>query len=696
MADLDLSGFDKAVAAAPKEDKQLDLSHFDKAVAQSAPQEQPGMLEAGVRGGLNGLTLGSEAALAGALQTAGDALDGKTNGLDDLISKYKQYRDLEQAKNKAASDAHPVASLAGNIVGGLPLAALTGGASEEATLANAVKSGAMLGAGSGLGNSLSEGKGVGDTLKNTIEGAGMGMGTGALLHGAIGTGKFVGNKIADTDTYNNFVNSVKHSMDGVQLTGKSAGEGIRNMVSDAAEALGLGEKDALNTANTKLGAVRGSKQAEPTNVSQVVDGLKAAITKLNKSEDPDAATDAEYLQKYLDNLVLGKDTADVDVSHIIPEKTIPGTPSGQDKIEAAKALLEAKENALPKGVTTEVVPSTDDSGNPFLNILKQIPGEDESSPAQSIAKTLPATPGTPDQVIPASFSTPQTQQIRIGGIDPNATPFSKASDIKSTLTRYGGNAGNNSPLKTNDAINAMSALAKGLNNDLIQAPVGGIGPATELGQATKNSQLGYRALKALGLDESDFPTNAITGEKELTSQAEASLKNKIRQGVNLDSPAGQNSSDKLSESLEYLRQINPEMADQLEAQTQRAGEINSLYRLGQGANFTKSSILRTAPVQAGAFIGSGLKNLGVPEGLSFAKNVVSNVTQGISSTQIAQTAKSLLSTGSPNQMKLAQMLGDALNNKTDTARNAAVFSLMQQPGYRELLKQHGLSGDENQ
>ena len=677
---------------------------------QTTSPEEPGQLEALARSAGTGLTLGAEPAIAGAGAALGAGLAPGASW-DDIVKAYKANRDSENAANAAAVKAHPVTSFVGNLAGSIPLALATAGLGEIAEapavlsklpsgvlgLGKAVGTGAAYGAANAVGSGISAGKDAGQIGADAVNDSLAGGLTGGVLHGAFGVGKGVAGAIGDSDTYNNFVNAVKHTMDGVKITGRSAGEGVKNIVADAAENLGLGLRDTNKSTGATLGNVRRAMTdaGETRNTQPTLASIKTAIDSLNKSEDPEAAKDAAFLQNYYDNLSKGKEQ-DLTTNDIIPEKTIAGKASAQDKIDAATAAMEAKENALPKGVQTQVVPSTDDAGNPFLNILKSTPGEEEGYPNQTISKTLPNTPGVPDQVIPSRLGPDNTQQIRVPSFDPNETPFSKANDIKQTLTQYGGNTEVASPLKTQQAQNMMSGAGKGLNDDILQNPTSGEGPLTQIGQATKDTRLSYDALKTLGLDDTDFQRNPISGEMELTDSADRTLKNRVRQiGAGNDTSAGQNASDQLDKAMDILGQIDPQKAQALNAGVQRAAEINNLYRTGQGALFSKGSLLRTLPVQAGALVGTGLRESGLGTVGSYAGKVVSNVVKGVSNGAISAGAKALNATGNPTAMKLASELATTAS-KTGAAKNAALFSLMQQPGYRELLKKHvtGLVDDD--
>lgn len=113
--------------------------------APAAPVEQPGMVEAGLRGLKQGVTLGFGDELTGAIESL---FTSKT---------YKQSRDEARASDKAAQGAHPWVYGAGELGGGVATSLVPGlGLAKGAGLAaNAIKAGAIS-AVAGLGGSEKE------------------------------------------------------------------------------------------------------------------------------------------------------------------------------------------------------------------------------------------------------------------------------------------------------------------------------------------------------------------------------------------------------------------------------------------------------------------------------------------------------------------------------------------------------------
>ncbi len=158
-----MSGFDpKAYLAAHPPPAAFDPKAY---LAQNAPAmdpEEPGIGEAFVRGGTQGLTLGLGDELWGAARAVGDSLPESLGGAKagrTFLELYRQNRDSNRAANDAAERAHGGYYLGGNLAGGLATAPLMPG-SEAKGLWQLIKAGAKAGAGLGgavgFGGSSSE------------------------------------------------------------------------------------------------------------------------------------------------------------------------------------------------------------------------------------------------------------------------------------------------------------------------------------------------------------------------------------------------------------------------------------------------------------------------------------------------------------------------------------------------------------
>jgi hypothetical protein len=98
-------------------------------------------------------------------------------GAGEGTAAYERARDKERESQKLSSEQHPVANIAGNIVGGLAIP-IGAGAGLPLSLGARVAAGARVGAGMGAIYGAGEGEGVADRATRA--------GTGALIGGGVG------------------------------------------------------------------------------------------------------------------------------------------------------------------------------------------------------------------------------------------------------------------------------------------------------------------------------------------------------------------------------------------------------------------------------------------------------------------------------------------------------------------------------
>jgi len=114
------------------------------------------------------------AAAVGAGRLAYEGVAGRGGG----TAAYEKMRDSERENQRLASEQHPAANLAGNVVGGLAVP-VGAGAAIPANLGARMAAGAGLGAGMGATYGAGEGENIADRASRA--------GTGALIGGATGT-----------------------------------------------------------------------------------------------------------------------------------------------------------------------------------------------------------------------------------------------------------------------------------------------------------------------------------------------------------------------------------------------------------------------------------------------------------------------------------------------------------------------------
>lgn len=727
MADLDLSGYDKAVAAAPKEEKQLDLSHFDKAMADNS---EPGIGEALLRGAANGATFGAEPVIAGGVDALRKAVMNGEISLDDLAKNYKSGRDEANANNDAAANAHGIATFAGNVLGSLPLALMTGGGSElaEATTGakalNALTTGAKFGAANAVGSGISKGKDVGDIAKDALKDAGVGAVTGGVLHGVIGGGKALVNKLSDTDLVSSPVEGFKAGLSGTDLITNSGKESAQNATEEAGTKLANAVSDEKDEVGKKLGGLYSAASDSKFNVQDLHDKLLDAIDEAQNTPGDDAKASARKLQSLYDDMFKGtQKTLQGEMSEFTPAQQIPATKSGMEKAQEMLAKMQANDASQGVEAKYSIVPSKDGK---FLSVLRHSdenidateranpildeegnetgqydlqPGTDNFKTSQK-STTIPNVPGSEAQLVPSqpgSLVQASPIQIRTGGANPQSMDLASLRRLQGVLTEMGGVAKGSTPLPNSQAAASARSIAQGLGNvvDTSNPEIG----ATKDQYATL-----IGALKNLGLDNSHFQTDPITGVESLTPNAESKFSSLIQRSArDGETASGSKAAATLDDVIGKLAQVNYQKAAPLAQETAEAGKNFDLMQKIQGLNFTNpSTFLKSGGAWAGNALGQGVKagvdavkGVGSEVANSFPAKVISSAIQPLSNTALAQGAKSMLATGTPTAMKLASELSTAMQ-QTGTQRNATMFALMQQPGYRGLLKEHLGLGDDTQ
>ena len=114
---------------------------FDPDAYLASKTEQPGKLHDALIGAAQGASLGFGDEIKGVGDTAIDALKGDVDptSLDDILSTYRQHQKENEKGVDEAKARSPKTVLAAELVGGLLPGILSGGASEAATGANAAK-----------------------------------------------------------------------------------------------------------------------------------------------------------------------------------------------------------------------------------------------------------------------------------------------------------------------------------------------------------------------------------------------------------------------------------------------------------------------------------------------------------------------------------------------------------------------------
>lgn len=156
------------------------------------PRLEPGIPEALMRGGVQGVTMGHGDELAGAGQALWD-IATTDKELGDLGDVYRQHRDESRANFKAAADAHPIANGIGTLAGGLATTLAVPGAGLGAL--------GRVGLAAAGGGIAGEGNSEADLTQGDLAGVAKDAAKGAVISGALqGVGDKVVGALAPTAT----------------------------------------------------------------------------------------------------------------------------------------------------------------------------------------------------------------------------------------------------------------------------------------------------------------------------------------------------------------------------------------------------------------------------------------------------------------------------------------------------------------
>lgn len=625
------------------------------------PSETPGMGESLLRGVAQGATLGFAPKITGAGEALGDELTGNTKGksLGDL---YKQHRDESRANYDAAAAANPITSTVGNLAGGLIPAVATSGlapAVEGAGLAANVGRGALagtaFGAASGLGNSRA------DTLSGQLGDAYEGAKGGALVGGTLGAAGQALGALGDTKIGKIF----NKEAEGTNLTD----------LSKNTKDLGDAAKETANTLENTRQAVSDNytKIREQLASSDKTDDVKDLLTKylkqaegLQKNSNPgEAAYDTgESIKSFITNRLQGPEEP-ILANKYEPQKTetIPAqptnetppkvrgswetSPEGQQKAQTLLAKLQSK--AKLEGEDPSQFSIVNDPQQGFTHIVQN--AKLTNAPEQEAATIVtPAKPGELYQVGKGRF-----------GANTNMSP-QDLIDLKNS---------------TNSELNATGDTQ---GQNLYKQMIGDVNDKLDTSAPEyRDNDAKYAAVKnaqdALGVGPQDFVKNPGTGDYDLSPSSFSKLLNTIRQSGSDTSTAEPTAGYKLDQALANLKVADPEAASKLEPIIQQAGENYNLSRdVNSGSVFHHNMY--------GMVKGNALK------GAAYAGKAANAVSDFGSWTadKIGQFANTVGVDGEGGQ-KVANVLREAAN-RDSIGRNALMFTLMQNPAYREIINKH--------
>ncbi len=668
-----------------KDDYEVESAEQPRLPAQ---ESDIGIGDAILDQGMQGITGGFADELGAAIhQPAGGAkallgLLGMDNSEDADVQAYTKDRDARRQYSDAVTEAHPyvgmAANIAGSIVPGMGLAGLVGKTAQAGNwigrIANAAKVGALSGGTTAVGTSradLAKGE-VGDLAKQTIEGTGLGMGTGAVVQGGIESVKGLSSllkSLKKTRTVENFNAAKGFGEEGTDILTQQGVRDAENALEPQMENLAKKGLEGFDRTSAKFDAAR--KAIDSANRSfDIRDKVKIiddAIAAARLSDDVAAQSDIEALEYALSNFKNGKPSVPVEFSPVktVTTKGAPSTvfdefevpkvkgsfensPEGFQKAQSALAKLQGK--AKLENNTDAVYEIVDDMEHGFFRVLEKTPKQIETvMPSAPINRIVPDG-GT------SSFTT------RSAPLNPEAATRGQTQDLLNTLNRMSGGYKNTPKLETEPMIGSLKGAAKGMKGILKEAP--------ELAEANSDWQNVSMFFKELGVD-GKAAFDVVDGKKVLTPGARSKLINELRR-IGTDSSAGINSRTKINKAIEYLEKVMPDEVSVLKPQLEKAATRLDLAQKAQDIKPFRGSIFEKGPIWAGNKAGSSIRYL-----------------KDTTPQELQDLAKMFAQMGGAGA-RLAKSLGE-IAGKDDQGRNALLFSLQQQPWARELLDKN-LSG----
>lgn len=645
-------------------------------VVDAGPQE-PGYLESLARGAAQGATFGFADELTGAGE---HLLTGKP---------YEQARDESRANYKAAEQANPMTSMAGNFVGGLAVPGMNLGGGVAAL----AKAGALYGAASAVGNSETDlthptMEGVKNVATSAVENAALGAGLSTVLGSAIPViagkvkGRFTKDKLGKEiiDTYKfakadpNF--NTPEFLEQQAVANRDLTEELVNLVEkDPKKNIHkLYEEAKKNAPSMPVGEIR----------MQMADALKGASKEVQ-----------EEAMSHLDKLI-GKTEQEISTPQDFTEALAESSKAIDDKMiklietEKTKASNIAR-NKAQELVDDGVIPRErmDEVRHKFEDKLNERIDQEFNNQKLKVAEDLQKTPSKAmafnyksvdnnDKVVTQLIKPKevksiltQTEKDILSGGDMNVL----ATRLGESSQKYSPVSGGYNPNMDSQKAEAFEKLQNTINSN-IRGPNSGFNEAdaarSMLGdvRAQLDTKITGANLDAIKKSEQDV----ITGlkNKAMKAQTDKTSADAIKYAEGTDVARGlqQDEAGYMDFLNNYNQQIRKEhLAKQATDSSYLATDTtNFLTTLGRSA--------KGKGMLAASYAGDASRNMGA---------LVDKMTNATPE-EFQRLGTRLLEAGKP----VGKVIAD-LANKPAANRKAMVFSLMQQPGVREMINHDDFS-----
>lgn len=631
-------------------------SEYIKAPEISAPTSA-------LRGAEQGLTLGFADELGAGLGAGLEKTLGPDQG-QNLSDLYQEYLKFNRDRYKQAEEANPISSTVGAIAGGalLPLGAVgkLGGVPAKLpklakTMLEGARVGAVAGGIAGVGGSeaplLSK-----DTAEAGMSGAEHGMELGAGIpavmpvakgaaEGTYQLGENIGSRV-----FGPVKQAFKFGLAGDKTVGEAGAAKAGEEISGFAKSVAPGLQNELN----RLGALKTKilKQADERGVrideSLINQKIDDALNTEPKSKLPAVRRELEDLQELLRSYKEGK---------LVRKEVQTEMPSGKEKVRHIEELKKAEQEAIESGVHPGDIDTTyepvDVPGKVAAVVRQKLYDADGNENGyKKLASRL-----VDEESIP-NYKT-STEEVRQDPSDLTRLP--EAEQLRKDLaekSKFGDQS-----FKSPEVLN----MAGKLTQDVRDAARLAKPQLDTVDSAISNLK---QSAESIG----------ITDTKDINEQ---SIMNKIINLINANRQGGASgikAREQIDQFINHLDPVNPRLATKLRSNMDR---LSSKLSVIEQSNKELSFLAPLSTARTLATSGANLAGYGI----SKAAQGIKNFSSSTSPEWMQSTAQKLSQVGSKGAQDLSQILTKAAS-KDDRARNALMFGLMQNPGYRQLLTPH--------
>lgn len=699
-------------------DKGEDVTHlFDQGqeVAPSTTPTEYSTLGAGAMGAAKGATLGFDDEIAGVAAAATKKVGGSDQDFWDI---YRQIRDDVRQQHVMAEEQHPYASVGGELVGGLATTALTplgaiGQVGKAASLGQKVagmaKAGAAAGALTGLGAGNTE-LTTGDV--GNIEKAAGETAVGGAVGGVSGmAGQIIGSGLAKVGgEIAKGAKSLPFSKQVTELAKRTyAGEDLLGKTTEMAqETRNTAEMflDAFNTLKSVTGKEYGQaykeleKSGEKVDLNKLSDLLQTEINTL-KPKGAENKAQIDKLKSTIQDILDENKITSTGEASILPDVGLSPKNKAAETVQTSMTTAVAKDKeqlAQLLNKADELKPLVgDEPSREYLNILGKINNLKDRIPESFTPEIrTEALTGRTVHVAPRGIGTP------VAAAEKTGLPVEQVTEQINPLT--------SSPEQAKSSLTALSEY---------------INQAQDAG-SNVGEIYGIRAKEALKGSVEDATKNQPDIQRMINSASErlGSVKKGLEQigeTTDLNStidrlegairqykrPGSQGERD-VNLALDELRKSFPEEAEGLKRMVESASTREDLARALSGVSAFGKGIketLRTGDVMGALGAGVHASTLqgvrlgamgtkGVTEGAAKARNVIANTTRAVYDMAPDQL-QGLADFAAASGGKMGDMVSNTIRKVMDAPlakRRALLFTLLQQPGTREVIEKYNPSG----